>query len=98
MALFKISKGNSSNLPKTYTEGYCYYCIDTGLFYIDHKNSSGDLIRSPLNADDAKTLLGYGVESNFSGASNVLPTSAAVQTELDGKSSITLKTWTSNDV
>lgn len=35
MALFKILKGNSSNLPSKLTEGYCYVTQDNGKFYID---------------------------------------------------------------
>ena len=36
MALFKISKGNKTNLPTKLTEGYAYFCEDTHEFYIDH--------------------------------------------------------------
>lgn len=35
MALFKILKGDSSNLPSKLTEGYCYVTQDNGKFYID---------------------------------------------------------------
>lgn len=53
MALFKILKGNSNNLPKKYNEGYCYFTKDEHKFYIDINDSS----RVPLNAEDATTLL-----------------------------------------
>lgn len=60
MALFKISKGNSSNLPQTYNVGYCYFCEDTGLFYIDTTNDEAG--RKILNAQDAATLCGVTLE------------------------------------
>ena len=39
MALFKIFKGNSSNLPNIMKEGNAYFTIDGGDFYIDISNS-----------------------------------------------------------
>lgn len=56
MALFKISKGNESNLPAALTNGYCYYTIDEHNFYVDHPNASGALVRSKLSAEYAEKL------------------------------------------
>lgn len=57
MALFKINKGQASNLPSTYTEGYCYFTTDEGKFYIDiahgteqNANDHTTGMRTPLNA------------------------------------------------
>lgn len=56
MALFKILKGVQESLPTTYHEGYCYFCTDTQLFFIDTTDTvEGRLI---LNAGDALTLTG----------------------------------------
>lgn len=60
MALFKISKGNSSNLPQIYNAGYCYFCEDTGLFYVD--TTDDETGRKVLNAQDAATLCGVTLE------------------------------------
>lgn len=48
MALFKISRGLSGNLPTTYNDGYCYFTTNDGKFYID--TSSVAAGRLPLNA------------------------------------------------
>ena len=53
MALFKISKGLSENLPITYNEGYAYFTTDDGKFYIDTNNSADG--RIGLNAFKADT-------------------------------------------
>ena len=54
MALFKISKGNSSKLPQTYNEGYCYLTTDEHKFYIDTSDIAEG--RICLNAAIADTL------------------------------------------
>ena len=60
MALFKVSRGNSNNLP-TLTDsgdGYCWFTYDDGKFYIDYQETeSGPLKRKALNAVDADTVL-----------------------------------------
>lgn len=56
MALFKILQGLDANKPTTLTNGYCYFTIDNNMFYVDHPNASGTLVRSPLNAQNANTL------------------------------------------
>lgn len=89
MALFKILKGASSNLPTTKTAGYCYFTTDTKLFYIDIDNST----RVVLNAEQANTLtvtnngtattLKAVVDNGTLSSSEVkVPTSKAVMTAL----------------
>lgn len=56
MALFKVFQGNEAGLPKTLTDGYCYFLKDKHYFYIDHKNSSNVLVRSKLSAEFADKL------------------------------------------
>ena len=47
MALFKILKGKSSNLPNIKaTEGYAYFTPDDGKFYIDIATSDNVLVGS----------------------------------------------------
>lgn len=50
MALFKISKGMSENLPADKVAGHCWYTIDESLFYIDFEDENGALQRKALNA------------------------------------------------
>lgn len=78
MALFKIFKGTNESLPTSYTEGYCYYCTDTGLFYIDTTNDASG--RQALNAKDALTLMGKEVEEVLTSSKDNIPTSNAVMT------------------
>lgn len=50
MALFKIFKGNSSNLPSEMHDGYCYFTMDDGIFYIDYLDTDGvTLKRKPIS-------------------------------------------------
>lgn len=50
MALFKILKGNESNLPAKKTEGYAYFTEDKGNFFVDVSSSK----RMQLNANHAQ--------------------------------------------
>ena len=57
MALFKIFKGQAANLPKTYTDGYCYVTVDDGKMYIDTSNTaSGRITLNATKADSADKL------------------------------------------
>lgn len=58
MALFKITRGSEKNLPETATEGYAYFCVDSGNFFIDIATGS-DLLncRKQLNAKGASALI-----------------------------------------
>ena len=78
MALFKISKGLSQNLPKEQTEGYCWYTTDDSLFYIDYKDDSGNLQRKALNAKDAEKLSGASLSTILNSSDIEIPTSKAV--------------------
>lgn len=66
MALFKISKGLSANLPTAKVEGNCWWTIDDSKFYIDYKDENGILQRKALNAQDAQTVNGHTIEANVS--------------------------------
>ena len=82
MALFKILRGNATNLssvPKK--DGYAYFCTDTHDFYIDYTDNNGQLTRGQLNANAADKLsagrsisLGTAVSSTattFDGSKNI---------------------------
>lgn len=56
MALFKVNRGNEANLPFKLTDGWAYFCTDTGSFLIDHYDSTDTLVRSKVNAEYADKL------------------------------------------
>jgi len=62
MALFKVNRGNSSNLPATMTDGWAYFCTDTAEFFIDYADENGDLHRKKINAKDAETIGGVSLD------------------------------------
>lgn len=80
MALFKISKGASTTLPALTSskDGYCYFTTDDGMFYIDWAKADKSLVRSPLNANNAKTLMGKGVTDNITNTAAYIPHAKAV--------------------
>ena len=43
MALFKVNRGDSTNLPTAKIDGWAYFTTDTGEFFIDYKDDSGNL-------------------------------------------------------
>lgn len=51
MSLFKVNRGNEANLPTTLTDGWAYFCTDTGSFLIDHYDSTNTLVRSKISAE-----------------------------------------------
>ena len=55
MALFKISKGKSTNLPANKVNGYCYVTTDEHKLYVDYTKDDGTLDRFALNATYADT-------------------------------------------
>lgn len=76
MALFKISKGNASDLPSkslSWGNGYAWFTQDDGKFYIDYYNGDdtqtpldeSKKIRQPLNAEYADKL-GYSTVGSTS--------------------------------
>ena len=89
MALFKISKGVSTNLPalSVSKDGYCYFTTDDSLFYIDWE-ANGILTRSALNANDSKTVSGKAPTDTLSNSSAYIPTTKLlyeVQQDLESK-------------
>ena len=56
MALFKVNRGNEANLPSKLTDGWAYFCTDTGSFLIDHYDSTNTLVRSKISAEYADML------------------------------------------
>ena len=82
MALFKILRGNATNLSSVAKkDGYAYFCTDTHDFYIDYMKADGTLTRAQLNANAADKLsagrnisLGTAVSSTattFDGSKNI---------------------------
>lgn len=56
MALFKVCRGNESNLPTAKNDGWAYFCTNTGNFYIDWADSSNNLVRVQINAGCAERV------------------------------------------
>lgn len=54
MALFKACRGKKENLPTELTDGYAYFCTDSGGFYIDCPDTSGALTRVHINKSDSE--------------------------------------------
>ena len=65
MALFKVYRGNAADLPQTLHDGYAYFVIDTGDFYIDAMTSSNTLQRTLINPK-AKYFTSTDVTNNAS--------------------------------
>lgn len=78
MALFKINRGNSTTLPTSLTDGWAYFCTDTGEFFIDYADSNGSLHRKQINADEAKKISGYDVATTLNNSTIEIPTSSSV--------------------
>lgn len=55
MALFKVFRGDETNLPASMNDGWAYFCTDTGNFYIDWDNGE-NLVRTQINANYANKL------------------------------------------
>lgn len=56
MSLFKVSRGSEANLPTKKTDGWAYFCTDTGSFWIDHTDANDELVRSKISANFADKL------------------------------------------
>jgi hypothetical protein len=56
LSLFKISRGSEANLPIKKTDGWAYFCTDTGSFWIDHYDANNTLVRSKISANFADKL------------------------------------------
>lgn len=78
MALFKVNRGSSSNLPIKMTDGWAYFCTDTAEFFIDYADNNGELHRKQINADEAKKIAGYDIATILNSSDIEIPTSKAV--------------------
>lgn len=85
MALFKVNRGNSSTLPATKTDGWAYFCTDTGEFFIDYVDEQGNLNRKQINAEEARKIVGYDIGTVLNNSEVEIPTSSAVFDALLGK-------------
>lgn len=57
MALFKINRGNETNLPETLHDGWAYFCTDTGSLYIDYLGEDGTtLYRKLVDKEELESL------------------------------------------
>jgi hypothetical protein len=75
LALFKISRGNVKDLPKTYNDGYCYVTIDEKKMYIDTTNdSSGRICLNAAVADSAYKLISSSTNNALGVGSATVPT------------------------
>lgn len=61
MALYKALRGTRDNLPTTKTDGWVYFCIDDGSYWLDYKDANGVLQRKQV---DAGTVNGHTVEAD----------------------------------
>ena len=59
MALFKVLRGNRSNLPGAKHDGWAYFCTDTGEFFIDYDTGKSDE-NGPIL--ERKQIKGSGVQ------------------------------------
>ncbi len=95
MALFKTLRGKRENLPEQKTDGYAYFCIDDGTFWIDYLDND-TVKRKQINAKEAEELTGMSISNALSSSTTDIPTSKAVSDALNNK--ILVRTWTSSDV
>lgn len=95
MALFKTLRGKRENLPEQKTDGYAYFCIDDGTFWIDYLDND-TVQRKQINAKEAEELTGMSISNALSSSIAEIPTSKAVSDALNNK--ILVRTWTSSDV
>ena len=69
MALFKIFKGNSANLPEEKHDGYCYFTTDDGIFYIDYLDADGTTLRRrPISGPGNSIEYIVGTQTKATGA------------------------------
>jgi hypothetical protein len=64
LSLFKFNRGKEENLPTNMTDGYVYFCVDTGNIFIDYTGMGGQLLRKQINAASAATLY-YEVDGSM---------------------------------
>lgn len=81
MALFKTLRGKRENLPEKKTDGYAYFCIDDGTFWIDYLDNN-TVQRKQINAKEAEELTGMSISNALSSSTAEIPTSKAVSDAL----------------
>lgn len=90
MSLFKIYKGAEADLPKSYTEGYAYFCSDTGNMYIDTDGTSDGRVQ--VNADVATALVQWNSDGTIAETLNfddIVTTSDTIAIAHGGTGAIT---------
>lgn len=85
MSLFKIARGSEANLPTTKTDGWAYFCTDTGSFWIDHKDADDILVRSKISANFADKLRYMKDEETIELDPSEIATKAELTNALAGK-------------
>lgn len=81
MALFKTLRGKRENLPEKKTDGYAYFCIDDGTFWIDYLDNN-TVQRKQINAKEAEKLTGMSISNALSSSTTEIPTSKAISDAL----------------
>ena len=77
MALFKVFRGNSSNLPAALHDGYAYLTTDDGKFYIDTSNK-----RITINPDLTAADISYN-NTTVAAVLSTMISSAGVDIEIN---------------
>ncbi len=77
MALFKVFRGSSINLPSTIHDGYAYLTTDDGKFYID-TSERRILINPDTSSADKISYLRDGILTNVAATlDDILASSAS---------------------
>ena len=56
MTPFKINRGLEKELPTALTDGWAYFCTDTGNFYIDYTDVENGLTRKLISSEFASKI------------------------------------------
>lgn len=65
MTLFKVNRGIENNLPSAKTDGYVYFCKDSGHIYFDYIGDDGKLRRQEVTASLADKIKGIAVDGQY---------------------------------
>ena len=57
MARFKMLRGKKVDLPTILTDGYTYFCTDTGEIFIDFLDEQGEVARKQVSAETEELKL-----------------------------------------
>lgn len=66
MANFQPCRGNETNLPSQKTDGFTYFCLDSGGIYVDYKNQSGELDRKRFGSLSKSVIYSDSPPANLS--------------------------------